>query len=508
MPLVDITGLNDQGQGVARLDNYVVFVDNAVPGDAVEIEMTERRSKYGRAVIKAIDISSPSRIDPICPHVGSCGGCPLGMMKYERQLDFKTQTVRDKLIRLGGLSPDEFVVEPTIPMNYPYKFRNKVSFPVGGDPQDPKIGLYAGNSHDIVPVDSCPVIHPVAELIPAVMRDFIRDHNMPIYNPATGKGLIRHIIVRVSYTTGEVMVILVLTQDTLPSEHNLIMRLLMAVGGFNPTPLEHPPCRLASLYVNINPGRAKSATGQDCRLVYGKSYIEETLLGMRYRISPLSFFQTNTIQAQVLFREVLGATVLTADQIALDLHCGTGSIALLLAQRAGAVIGIDISPDAIRDAQINAREAGLESFAQFVNASAGQWIKAYVDSKGECYLAVLDPPRKGCDQELLDALLGLAPPRIVYVSCNPATLARDIALLKEDYRVCSVQPVDMFPWTPHVETVLLMTRIDRGKEQRSSLLSRAENALEEFERYEDMKKQEEWEAEKEELMDALGIRYD
>jgi len=489
MPELFITDLNDDGQGVARLDDFVVFVDGALPGETVDADLFSRRKHYALAAVREIIIPSPERIDPECPHFHVCGGCTLCSMKYRAQLRYKTDMVREKLLRIGGFAEGEFDVEPTVGMEYPYYFRNKITFPISGKPSDPRIGMYERGTHNVVPVRDCKIQHPVAGRIIPVIRDYTRAHRLSIYNEKTRRGFIRHLVVRVSYTTGQVMVVLVTKSGTLPDVEGLVSLLQAAVDGFKPKPLRHPPCTLHSVYQNIQNRKNNVILGEECILLYGEACIEEQLFGISYFISPLSFFQTNTVQAEALFREVIGATVLNDEQTVLDLYCGAGAISLQIARRAAKVIGVDVVPEAIRDAVQAAERAGLEAVTQFVAAAAEDWYAAYADAGGRCHLVVLDPPRKGCSEALLHALLESPPARLIYVSCDPGTLARDLGVLKEEYRVCKVQPVDMFPWTTHVETVVLLARLaDRPKTKFERLCKQWEEVFEEEEHWLEVEK--------------------
>lgn len=479
MPVLTITDLTDEGQGIARISDLVVFVDGALPGETVRAEIITQKKKYAQAATLEILEPSPDRIEPFCPHFGRCGGCTMGIMKYQAGLRCKTQMVQNKLERIGGFSPEDFDVEPIIGMDFPYHFRNKASFPIGGTTQYPIIGMYARGTHTVIPVPRCPVQHPVVDAIIPVIAFYIQSRGLSIYNERTGRGLLRHLMVRVSYATGQVMVVLVTNGGLLPDTEWLIQGLTRAIDGFDPTPLEHPPCSLRSLVHNIQDSKTNVILGSGYEVLYGEDSIEENILGHYHRISPLSFFQTNPIQTEVLFQEVLGATVLRDEQTVLDLYCGAGVISLLLARKAGHVIGVDIIADAVRDAEYAAERAGLDAIAQFVAAAAEDWLPAYLGASGQCHLAVLDPPRKGCDERLIEAILESPPPRLIYISCDPGTLARDLGMLRGSYRICSVQPVDMFPWTTHVETVVLLARIGRTKSRMDELWAKWEQIFDE-----------------------------
>lgn len=455
--VVEITGLNSQGQGVARSDGLVIFVDNAVPGDRVAVQLQERHRQYAVGRISEILATSKDRRQPFCPVADRCGGCSLQAMDYPAQLLWKQRQVADLVLHQARLAHAPGLVLPVLGMANPCHYRSKVQFPVGGTTDRPQIGFYERRSHRIVDTDRCDIQHPVADRIRAAVRQYIRQYQVLPYQEQHRRGLLRHLVVRIGENTGQVMVILVATHDALPATDALPALLQQALAGLPPGRTGQA-WQLASLYLNLNPGQTNVILGSQCRLLAGATAIEEILLGLRLRISPLSFFQVNPQQTEVLYRAVLAAAGLSKDQTVLDLYCGTGSISLALAREAGRVVGVEVVPDAIADARINAAVNRLTN-VEFIVAQAETWLPAQTwPDNAQPAVAVVDPPRKGCDQALLDALRRMPLRRIVYVSCNPATLARDIGRLQPDFALRQIQPVDMFPWSDAVECVATLER--------------------------------------------------
>lgn len=454
-----ITSLNSQGQGVGRIDGLVVFVDGAVPGDQVTVQLTEKYRQYAVGEIRALLQASPDRQQPFCAVAAPCGGCALQAVRYPVQLRYKQQQVIDLLQRIGQVRETAALVRPVVGMANPRHYRSKVQFPVGGTWQEPQIGFYGRRSHQIVDASRCDIQHPVADAVRAAVRQYIRDFQIDPYQEENGSGLLRHLIVRVGQSTGQVMVILVVARDQLPGSADLAVRLQAAIAACPPLDPATAPLSLASFYLNINPARTNVILGPDCRLLTGASHIVERILGLRLRISPLSFFQVNPSQTEVLYQETLTAAALTPLDTVLDLYCGTGSISLVLARTAGQVIGVESIAAAIDDARVNAAVNQLPN-VRFVVAEAEAWLPVQVWPAGQApTVAVVDPPRKGCAEALLTALTRLPLRRLVYVSCNPATLARDIAHLQPFFQLRQVQPVDMFPWSDAVECVALLDRL-------------------------------------------------
>ncbi len=451
-----IDSLNSEGDGVARMDGLAVFVPGTVPGDTVKAVIQEKKRNYATARVVGLIRSSPDRREPTCAVASRCGGCSLQMMRYEAQLGEKRRQVVDALTRIGGfpLAQVEALTRPTIGMDHPYHYRSKVQFPVAGEMGAPQIGFYAAHSHSVVDHDTCEIQHPVANAVRDAIRRHMIEASVAPYQEATHEGLLRHIVVRLGFATGQVMVILVINGDALPEQDDLIAGLARSVEPFHTA--GGSPFSLHSVYVNRHRLRTNRVMGDDFKLIYGQPQIEEHLLGIRYRISPLAFFQVNPIQTERLYQAAVDFAGLSGQETVFDLYCGTGSISLLLAKQARQVIGIEMVAQAIRDANENAMLNGLSNRVRFLTGKAEELLPSLLEQGLRPDVALVDPPRKGCDELLIESIRAVAPDRFVYVSCNPATLARDLARLSADglYRLDAVQPFDLFPWTSHVECVV------------------------------------------------------
>lgn len=462
---LDIQALNSEGQGVARLEGLAVFVSGAIPGDQVEAIIEQQKSNYAVARLLRILRPSADRTEPFCPVADRCGGCTLQPLRYEAQLRLKQEQVISALVRIGGFADADVMrwVRPVIGMQDPRQYRSKVQFPVTGKTGSPKIGFFASRSHAVVDHTTCGIQHPAADAVRAVIRAYMIAMNVAPYQEATHDGLLRHIVVRMGFATGQVMVILVINGETLPALDTLAADLITALLFYQT--VDGRPFTLHSLYLNHHRHQTNLVMGENMTLIHGEAQIEEHLLGLRYRISPLAFFQVNPPQTEVLYQTALDFAGLTGQETVLDLYCGTGSISLLLARAARHVIGVEAVPQAIEDARMNAELNNLADRVTFQVGKAETILPTLAKSGIHVDVALVDPPRKGCETALLDAVRVIGPSRFVYVSCNPATLARDLAYLAQDgrYQITTVQPVDLFPWTNHVETVVLMSRVETGK---------------------------------------------
>ncbi len=441
---IEITGMTHEGQGVGRINGLAVFVDGVLEGEQAEIKIIKLNKSY--AVGKLINIlkTSPDRATPFCGAYKRCGGCSLQHMDYKAQLAFKTKLVRDNLERIGGISG--VIVHDTIGMNVPMNYRNKAQFPVAAVNGSVVTGFYAARSHDVIDSEECGIQDVISDRIRKIVGHFITEKGIPAYDEKTGRGLIRHIMTRVGFNTGEVMVVLVINGSSLPYADELLGLLTCDVPG------------IKSIYLNINTKSTNVILGDKNILLYGSETITDTIGRYRFIISPHSFFQVNPVQTEVLYGKALEYAGLTGTETVFDLYCGIGTISLFLSEKAAKVIGVEVVEAAISDARENAGINGVTNTEFFVGEAErvvpelyGRGIRADV--------VVLDPPRKGCDESLLQLLADMQPDRIVYVSCNPATLARDLKFLaSHGFSVIEAQPVDMFPWTGHVETVVLMTK--------------------------------------------------
>jgi 23S rRNA (uracil1939-C5)-methyltransferase len=369
---IEITGLNQHGQGVGRIDGLVVFVDNAVPGDLIEINLVEKHRQYAVGQLTAVIRPSRDRRLPLCPVADTCGGCALQNMDYQAQLTWKRQQVCDVLERISQIPNAGQLVEPAIGMASPMYYRSKVQFPVSGTWQTPEIGFFARRSHSVVDHDTCMIQHPVSDVVRRVVRDYIWEYQVDPYQEATHQGLLRHVVVRIGQATGQVMVILVINGTQIPGSNELAASLKQAITAL---PIQNAAFSLTSLYLNINQARTNVILGPENRLLAGAPTIEEILLGLHFRISPHSFFQVNPLQTAVLYQAAITAAGLTSEDTVLDLYCGTGSISLALAHQAGQVIGIESVAAAIEDARINARTNNLAN-VRFEVAKAEAWLPA------------------------------------------------------------------------------------------------------------------------------------
>ena len=431
--------------GIAHLDGMTLFVQNALPGERVLARA--QKVEKSCAFLKTLSVLAPSpdRRQPPCPYYEKCGGCVCQHMTYPLSLEMKRERVRDALTRIGGLS---VTVPPLLGMDDPWRYRNKTALPVGGVKGSPEIGFYAPRSHRIVPVDGCLIAKEESDQVLRAVRLWMTKFAVEPYDEVSRKGLIRHVMSRVS-RAGKVMAVIVAAKDTLPHEQELKALLRTAVPG------------LVSMYLNINRRGDNVILGQENRLLWGQERLEDTLCGLRYALSPLSFFQVNPIQTEKLYQTALDFADLRGDETVADLYCGAGTISLLLARKAKHVIGIEIVPQAIQDAEENARRNGIHN-TEFHAAAAEELLPKLVKKGLRPDVIVLDPPRKGCEERVLAAIAECAPEKVVYVSCDPATLARDAKYLcAHGYTAKKCQSVDMFCQTGHVETVALLSRTEK-----------------------------------------------
>ena len=428
--------------GIAHLDGMTLFVQGALPGETVVARAQKVKSTH--AFLKTLRVLSPApgRAEPACPYYEKCGGCVCQHMTYETSLDMKREVVRDALRRIGGLDVE---VRPVIGMDSPWRYRNKTALPVGGEKGKPLIGFYAPRSHRIIDIEACLIAREESDAVCAVLRRWMEKFQVEPYSEETHRGLVRHIMSRVS-RAGQVMVVVIAT-GPIPHERELTAMLRAAMPG------------LCSLYLNINRRNDNVILGNESRLLWGEPRLNDTLCGLQYALSPQSFFQVNPVQTEKLYQTALDFAQLTGNELVADLYCGAGTISLLLAQKARQVIGIEIVPQAIRDAEENAKNNGVAN-AEFHAAAAEDLLPQLVAQGLRPDVVVLDPPRKGCEEAVLRAIAQAAPRRIVYVSCDPATLARDAKILASfGYAPAACQPVDMFCQTEHVETVCLLSKI-------------------------------------------------
>jgi len=442
---VEIENVTAKGFGIAKVNDFVFFIEGALPGDNLAIKIIKVNKTYGYGKIQRILTASPHRIQSPCPVSDKCGGCQWQNCEYNAQLSIKKQIVTDALTRLGGqVNPP---VSDVVGMETPMPYRNKAVFPVVPHEGGIAIGMYAPRSHRIIPIESCLIQHPAHEPVIKIVGDFMRRHKIKPYDETTHSGIMRHIIIRTSQATGEIMVVLVINADNLPKENKLATALT----------------EIGATTVVINPHKAKTNTimGHNFRNLTGEGFIREKIGQVWYQLSAPSFFQVNPVQTAVLYDIAVSMANLTGDETVLDAHVGVGGVALAAASHVKQVIGIDIVQEAISDAEKNAALNDIKN-ATFIRGAAEEVIpKMLADGTPPPDVVFLDPPRKGCDNALLDALITAEVKKIVYISCDPATLSRDIKRLTQGgYSLEAARPVDMFPMTGKVETVALLRRTD------------------------------------------------
>jgi 23S rRNA (uracil1939-C5)-methyltransferase len=431
------------GEGVGRADGYVVFVRGGLPGDRLRVRLTEARGRFGRAAIEEVLVASPDRVAAPCPYFGQCGGCRLQHLAYPAQLAFKEKQVRDCLNRLGGVG--EFELRPILPAAEVYGYRNKMEFTIAADP--PALGLHVFERYDIVlDIERCLLQSETMNTLLDEFRRQVRDRALSVWDPRSERGLLRFVMMREGRNTGEAMVNVVAAAPDVETLTPVADALRLRA----PT--------TTSVVLNVNAKKASVAVGSEEHLLSGREHITESLDGVRFQVSANSFFQTNTRQAERLFAVVEAACELAGDETVLDLYSGTGAISLLLARRVRAVYGIELAAAAVADAIRNARANGIDN-CTFLAGEVRHVLPELMRQGVRASVVVADPPRAGLHPKALSALAALAPARIVYVSCNPATLARDVGdLVRQGYRLEWVQPVDMFPQTPHIEAVARLSR--------------------------------------------------
>ena len=457
---VRITDLTTEGEGVGKVDTFALFIKDALPGDTVECRIMKVKKTYGYGKLLRVVEASPDRVEARCPKARPCGGCQIQEMDYGAALRFKTGKVRETLRRIGGFSVcDErrdgegIFVEPCIGMEAPWRYRNKALIPFGTD-REGRItaGFYAGRTHSIIETEDCLLSPPEFGEIVRIVREHLKQYDISVYDEMTGKGLFRHLMIRKGFSTGELMVCLVVNGGTLPGLETLGETIKRAMTARS--------LSFRSLSLNENTASGNVILSPKTKTVFGDGFIEDRIGSVRFRISPNSFFQVNPVMTSRLYGKALEFAALTGRETVWDLYSGIGSISLFLAKHAKKVYGVEVVPEAVRDAKENAALNGIAN-AEFFLGKAEEvlprWVLSHPGEKID--VIVTDPPREGCDPKCLETMLKLSPDRIVYVSCNPSTLARDLRILADGgYEVRRVQPVDMFPFSGHVESVVELTR--------------------------------------------------
>lgn len=446
--ILDIVSQGYEGEGVAKIDSYPIFIEGALKGEKVKVKIVKVNKNFAYGKLLEVIEKSEGRVEPKCKYFKKCGGCKLQHMNYETQLDFKWERVKDCIKKIGGLSED--LVEYPIGMEEnPYKYRNKVQLPIGMDKSKPVLGFYAPRSHDIIDIEECLIQEEDANKISKITREWIEEFNiMPAFvdGKFNKKGLLRHVMIRKGFKTGEVMVVIVATRKDLKHIDELIKKLEFHVEG------------LKSVVLCVNAKDTNVILTPECYTLWGEDYIQDYIGDFKFNISPLSFFQVNPMQTEVLYNKVLEYAELTGKETVFDAYCGTGSITLFLSQKAKKVYGVEIVEPAIINARENAKMNNVSNTEFFVGKSE-EVIPKLIKEGIKADVIVVDPPRKGCDIKLLKAIGETKPERVVYVSCDPSTLARDLKILDElGYKTEKVQPVDMFPQTAHIENIAKLVR--------------------------------------------------
>ncbi|MDD3368690.1 MAG: 23S rRNA (uracil(1939)-C(5))-methyltransferase RlmD [Lachnospiraceae bacterium] len=472
---VTIEDIGIEGEGIGKIDGFTLFIKDAVMGDTVEAKIMKAKKHYAYARLEKVITPSPFRIEPKCSYYRQCGGCQIQALSYEKQLEFKNQKVRNNLLRIGGFSEEllDTVMEPVVGMEKPYHYRNKAQFPVGTDKEGNLItGFYANHSHTIISNTECYLgVTENKEILEAVLS-YMKENKVTAYDEATGKGLVRHVLIRTGFTSGQIMVCVVINGKKLPAEEELIEKLCK----LNEEKTEMKRKKITSISLSENTERTNVIMGKKIRTLWGDDTIQDTIhvrnctdwsrtdRELTFAISPLSFYQVNPEQTEKLYSLALEYAGLTGMETVWDLYCGIGTISLFLAGQAGSVHGVEIIPQAIEDAKENAKRNGITN-AEFSVGKAEEVLPAFYKAenaagrKATADVIVVDPPRKGCDEKCLETMLQMAPEKIVYVSCDSATLARDLKILCDGgYELKMVRAVDQFAQTVHVETIVALHR--------------------------------------------------
>ena len=458
------------GEGIGKVDGYTLFIKDAIIGDVVEAKIMKAKKNYGYARLMNILTPSEYRVgNPVCQVARKCGGCQIQEMKYDRQLEFKNQKVRGNLMRIGEV-PEQLldqIMEPIVGMDEteglggPYHYRNKAQFPIGTDKEGNVVtGFYAGRTHSIISNTNCALGVEINEQILKLILEFMKEYRISAYDEEKHQGLVRHVLIRYGFTTKEIMVCLVINGERVPHGEVLAKRLAEIEG-------------MTSVTLSVNREKTNVIMGNVIKPLWGQMYITDYIGDVKYQISPLSFFQVNPVQTEKLYKLVLEYSGLNdvscgnpRDKVVWDLYCGIGTISLFLAQKAGKVYGVEIVAQAIDDARNNAKINEIENAEFFVGKAEEvlpQYYENYAKELGgetaHADVIVVDPPRKGCEESLLQTMVDMKPERIVYVSCDSATLARDVKFLRGNgYELQRVRAVDQFPHTVHVETVVLLSQ--------------------------------------------------
>lgn len=441
---IEIIDLNHKGQGVAKIDGFTIFLDRGIPGDIGKAKILSVKKNYGVGKFISIDEKSKDRIEAICEIEHECGGCQIQSIDYNKQLEIKKNIVINNIKRIGGL--ENVLIHDTIGMENPYRYRNKAQFPVKSSDNKIDIGFYKINTHEIVDTEKCYIQHDVNDEVTKLIKEYMIKFNVSGYDEKSGKGIIRHILTKTSFKTNDVMVVIITNGSKLPHKEELIEILTNNIKS------------IKSIVQNINTKRNNVILGDKSKTLWGEGKIIDYISDLKFNISPQSFFQVNPIQTEVLYNKALEYANLIGDETVFDIYCGIGTISLFLAKKAKKVYGIEVVEKAIEDAKENARINNISN-AEFYAGKAEEVFPKLYKEGIKADVIVVDPPRKGCEESVLETIVKMNPSKVVYVSCNPSTLARDLKYLDENgYKTVEVQSVDMFPHTMHVETVVLIEK--------------------------------------------------
>ena len=453
---VAIEDIGVGGEGIGKVDGYTLFIKDAIIGDVVEAKIVKAKKNYGYARLMNIVTPSENRVEkPACPMARRCGGCQIQEMKYGAQLAFKEGKVRGNLERIGEVPTEllDKVMQPIVGMEEPFHYRNKAQFPIGTDKEGHIItGFYAGRTHSIIPNTDCALGVAVNQKILEIIMHFMENNHISAYDEEKHKGLVRHVLIRYGFKTDEIMVCLVINGEKLPHAEKLVDKLCKIPG-------------MTSITISVNKAKTNVIMGNEIKLLWGQTYITDYIGNVKYQISPLSFYQVNPVQTEKLYGLALDYADLNGNETVWDLYCGIGTISLFLAQNAKQVYGVEIVPQAIDDARNNAKINDITNAEFYVGKAEEvlpEYYREYQESHGgetaHADVIVVDPPRKGCEESLLQTIVDMQPEKVVYVSCDSATLARDVKFLRESgYELKKITPVDQFPNTVHVETVVLLS---------------------------------------------------
>ncbi|MPW26349.1 23S rRNA (uracil(1939)-C(5))-methyltransferase RlmD [Alkalibaculum sp. M08DMB] len=442
---LNIEDISSKGEGIGKYNGYTIFVEGVLPDEKIRAKITKVKSNYAIGSLDKIIEQSKNRRTPPCVFFEDCGGCQIQNLEYKEQLKIKRKIIVDALERIGNLKNIQDKVKSTLGMKEPYEYRNKAQYKVS---QDATLGFYKKKSHEIIPINHCKIQSGQSESTMKYINEFIQKNNISIYNEETHQGIFRGVVERVSNFNNEVMLIFVVNVKKIKFSKELIEHIKKYLPN------------VVSIYININMNKTNVVLSKTNKLIYGKEKITDSIGTLKYEISPLSFFQVNPIQTKVLYDKVVEFAELTGVETVFDLYCGIGTISLYLAKNSGRVYGVEVVEEAIKDAQDNMKLNNVDN-VEFTLGKSEEKIVELLKQGIKADIVIVDPPRKGCDEKLLDAIITMSPQKVIYISCNPATLARDLKVLNVGgYNIEEVQPVDMFAHTMHVETIVALYKKD------------------------------------------------